>query len=107
MHRLPKWIFAVPCCHSEHVARWAQARAWAQRILLPSHGEVEVKLIREWLDTERMLRLESAVCETTAVALVPPTVTPHNVLLRARRLREPKRRAEAARRHLAWLQLGS
>lgn len=105
IEREAKWIFTVPCCHSEHVKHWARARAWVQQFLMPSHGELELKLIRDWLDAERALRLEAAGYETTAVALVPPTVTPHHVLLRARRLKEPKRQAEAARRHHAWLAL--
>jgi hypothetical protein len=48
------------------------------------------------IDAERTLRLEVAGWETTVAALVPPTVTPHNLMWRARRMREPNRMREAA-----------
>jgi hypothetical protein len=47
------------------------------------------------IDAERTLRLEAAGWETTVVALVPPSVTPHNLMWRARRLKEPGRMREA------------
>jgi hypothetical protein len=43
----------------------------------------------------RTLRLEAAGYQTEVVELVPPTVTPHNLLWRARRVGEPVRMAEA------------
>jgi short-subunit dehydrogenase involved in D-alanine esterification of teichoic acids len=48
------------------------------------------------VDAERTLRLEAAGYETEVVELVPPTVTPHNLVWRARRVGEPGRMARAA-----------
>jgi hypothetical protein len=48
------------------------------------------------VDSERTLALEAAGYETTVVPFVPPTVTPHNLLWRARRVGEPRHMAAAA-----------
>ena len=58
------------------------------------------------IDAERTLRLEAAGWETTIVPFVAETVTPHNLLFRARRVREPTRMREAGER-LSRLREGS
>ena len=78
------------------------AEAHAERIGVPRHAEVRRRFVMSLIDAERTLRLEAAGWETTVAALVPPTVTPHNLLWRARRMREPQRMREAAA-HLARL----
>jgi hypothetical protein len=67
---------------------------------VPRHGAVR----RAWLDATvaalRTLRLEASGYETVVVPFVPPTVTPWNLVWRARRVQEPGRTL-AARRDLA------
>jgi hypothetical protein len=74
------------------------AQAQAERLGLPRHAEVQKGFLESVVDAERVLRLEAAGWETTAVPFVAPTVTPHNLLLRARRLQEPRRMEDAAQR---------
>ena len=50
------------------------------------------------IDAERTLRLEERGYDVDVVEFVGPTVTPHNLLWRARRSGEPRRMAEAAER---------
>jgi hypothetical protein len=47
------------------------------------------------VDAERTWRLEAAGYETEVVEFVAPTITPHNLLWRARLVREPRRMAAA------------
>jgi hypothetical protein len=54
------------------------------------------------VDAERTWRLEAAGYETEVVEFVPPTVTPHNLLWRARLVGEP-RRMKAAQQELEKL----
>ena len=93
-----KWLLLVPCCYSAEVPFFAAAQAHAERLGLPRHAEVQKRFVQSLIDAERTLRLEAAGWETTVVPFVAPTVTPHNLLFRARRVREPRRMAEAARR---------
>jgi uncharacterized membrane protein YhiD involved in acid resistance len=55
------------------------------------------------VDAERTWRLEAAGFETEVVELVGATVTPHNLLWRARKVGEPGRIA-AAQQSLARIQ---
>jgi hypothetical protein len=91
-------ILLVPCCTSEDVeaAELAENRAEASGI--PRHAEVRRRFIQAIVDAERTLRLEAAGYQTVVVPFVPPTLTPHNLLWRARRVGEPVRMAEAAER---------
>ena len=57
------------------------------------------RLVQALVDAERTWRLEAAGYETEVVELVSPSVTPHNLLWRARLVAEPVRMARA-RRHL-------
>jgi hypothetical protein len=98
-----KWLFLVPCCYGAGIPSWATAEKNADVLGFPAHAEVKKRFVQSHVDAERTLRLEAAGWETTVVPFVAPTVTPHHLLFRARRLKEPKRMAEAARRHAKLL----
>jgi precorrin-6B methylase 2 len=91
-----RWLCVVPCCYAAAVAFSATAEAHAEALGVPRHAEVRRRFVMALIDAERTLRLEAAGWETTVAALVPPTVTPHNLMWRARRMREPNRMREAA-----------
>ncbi len=89
-------LFLVPCCTSKAVAA---ARLFAERahaLGVPRHAEVRRRFIQAMVDSARTLTLEAAGYETTVVPFVAPTVTPHNLLWRARRVGERRRMAAAA-----------
>ena len=100
-----RFILLVPCCYAAAVAFSPAAEARAEALGVPRHAEVRRRFVMSLIDAERTLRLEAAGWETTVGALVPPTVTPHNLLWRARRMREPNRMRDAAA-HLARLRAG-
>jgi len=91
-------LLLVPCCTSEAVTAVDLATRHAEALGLPRHAEVRRRFIQSIVDAERTLRLEAAGYETIVVPFVSPTHTPHNLLWRARRVTEPVRMAEAARR---------
>lgn len=101
--RAAKWVLLVPCCYSAQVPTWALAEQRADALALPPHAEVRKRFVQSFIDGERVTRLEAAGYEVTVVPFVAPTVTPHNLLIRARRVLEPRRMA-AARDRLATLQ---
>jgi hypothetical protein len=91
-------LLLVPCCTSKDVPAARLAARHAEELGLPHHAEVRRRFIQAIVDAERTLRLEAAGYETNVVAFVSPIHTPHNLLWRARRVSEPVRMAEAARR---------
>jgi hypothetical protein len=93
-----RWLYLVPCCYAAAVPFAAAAEARADALGVPRHAEVRRRFVTSLIDAERTLRLEAAGYEVTALAFVAPTVTPHNVLFRARRAREPRRMRDAAER---------
>ena len=86
----------APCCHLR------PERAFASAMGLPPHGVLRGRLSDALTDARRALQLETAGFEVTAVEFVAATVTPHNLLLRARYV-GPTGRAERARDALARL----
>jgi len=90
-------LLLVPCCTSRYVGAAAIAARQAAALGMPRHAEVRRRFIQAIVDGERTLALEAAGYQTEVVAFVPPTVTPHNLLWRARHVGEPKRVAAAAR----------
>lgn len=88
-------LLLVPCCTSTKVAGSALAARKADDLGLPRHAEVRRRFIQAIVDAERTLRLEAAGYETVVVSFVPPTVTPHHLLWRARRVEEPSRMERA------------
>jgi hypothetical protein len=86
----------LPCCHLR------RALPALDRLGIPRHAALRGPLQDLLTDARRTLELEAAGYEVTALELVPASVTPKNLLLRARRIGEP-RRATAAARSLARL----
>jgi hypothetical protein len=95
-------LLLVPCCTSRAVGAAARAERLAERVGVPRHAPVRRRFIQSMVDAERTWRLEAAGYQTEVVEFVGATVTPHNLLWRARLVKEPVR-MEAARRN--WLRL--
>lgn len=97
-------LLLVPCCYGAHPARVDAAAIPGQIAsarfvdMLPRQGLVGRRFAQALIDAERTLRLEELGYDVEVVEFVAPTVTPHNLLWRARRSGEPRRKAEAARR---------
>lgn len=91
-------LLVVPCCTSEQVAAMPAAIHAAEDLGMPRHAEVRRRFLQSFVDAERTLRLEAAGYETTVVPFVSPTTTPHNLLWRARRVKEAVRMREATAR---------
>jgi hypothetical protein len=93
--RRARGLLLVPCC-TGHAALAAGAAAdRAETLGIPRQAGVRRRFVQAIVDAERTLRLESAGWQTEVVDLCPPTVTPHNLLWRARRVGEPGRMARA------------
>ena len=90
-------LLLVPCCTSRAVAAAVRAEAHAARLGIPHHAPVRRRFIQAMVDAERTWILEAAGYETEVVEFVGATVTPHNLLWRARRVQEPVRMAAARR----------
>jgi hypothetical protein len=90
-------LLLVPCCTARSLPSAVRAERAARVIGVPKHGAVRGRFVQSWVDSLRTLRLEAAGYETEVVEFVPPTLTPHNLLWRARRVREPGRMERARR----------
>lgn len=88
-------LLLVPCCTSNAVAAAAWAQKEAGRRGIPWQAPVRRRFIQALVDAERTWRLEAAGYQTEVVEFVGATVTPHNLLWRARRVGEPKRMSAA------------
>jgi hypothetical protein len=95
-----RMLLLVPCCTSESVTVSTQALQYAEILRIPRQAAVRRRFIQSIVDAERTWRLEAAGYETEVVEFVAPTVTPHNLLWRARYVGEPQR-MEAAKD--AWM----
>lgn len=102
IHKRAKWLYLVPCCYGESVPFRAQAEAKAEALGLDRHAEIRRRFVMAMIDAERTSRLECAGYDVTVLPFVAPTVTPHNLLIRARRVGEPLRmqRAQEERERL-------
>jgi len=100
-----RMLLLVPCCTSAAMTAAARAEKAAERAGIPRHAPVRRRFIQAMVDAERTWRLEAAGYETEVVEFVPPTVTPHNLLWRARFVGEP-RRMKAAEEALGRLAEG-
>jgi Methyltransferase domain len=89
-------LLLVPCCTSDQMPAAAAAASRAEGDGIPRQAPVRRRYLQVMVDAERTWRLEAAGYETEVVELVAPTVTPHNLLWRARRVGEPGRMAQAA-----------
>lgn len=90
-------LLLVPCCTGAEVRAMPAAERAAERMSIPRHAPVRRRFLQSFVDAERTLRLEAAGYKTEVIELVPPTVTPHNLMWRARRVGEPRRAADASR----------
>ncbi len=97
-----RMLLLVPCCTSRAVTASGYAYTQAEALGIPHHAPVRRRFIQSFVDAERTLLLEAAGYETEVVEFVPPTVTPHNLLWRARLVGE-SRRMETAKNALARL----
>ncbi len=97
-------LLLVPCCTSNAVKASSHAIAHADAFGIPRHAPVRRRFIQSFIDAERTWRLETAGYETEVVEFVAPTVTPHNLLWRARLVAEHGRMAAA---QIAWTNLMS
>jgi len=97
-----RWLLLVPCCYGRSIPGWQGALDRADALGVPRHPRVRNQVAKGLVDAERTLRLEAAGWECTVLELVPPTITPHNLLWRARRLLEPGRMAAARRDLESW-----
>jgi hypothetical protein len=88
-------LLLVPCCTSNAVASSNLAYACADSLYIPHQAPVRRRFIQSIVDAERTWRLEAAGYETEVVEFVAPTITPHNLLWRARLVRETQRMAAA------------
>lgn len=95
-------LLLVPCCTSAAVPSAVRAASQADALGIPRQAPVRRRYIQAMVDSERTWRLEAAGYETEVVEFVAPTLTPHNLLWRARLVREPHR-MHAARLALARL----
>jgi hypothetical protein len=90
-----RWILLAPCCYGRTVPFAARAEASAEALGVARHPEVRRRVLESLIDVERTLRLEAAGYQVTVAPFVPPTVSGHPLLWRARRVGEPRRMAEA------------
>jgi precorrin-6B methylase 2 len=89
-----RFVLLVPCCYADrdaHAADSPRARADA----VTRHAPLRRKLVEAFTDAARAARLEAAGYDVTLVPFVPPTVTPHNLLFRARRVSGRDHRQDA------------
>ena len=68
----------VPCCHRR------PERDALDELGFPRQAILRGRFHDAMTDARRVLRLEAAGFEVTTVEFVPPSATPHNLLLRAR-----------------------
>lgn len=88
-------LLLAPCCVGPALPAFAAAVERADAWGFPSQAPVRQRFARAWLEAERTLALETAGYETVVAPFVAPTISPENLLWRARRVREPGRMREA------------
>ncbi len=93
-----RWLFLVPCCYGASISFLEQALTAADRLGAPDVATLRRRVAASLVDVERALRLEAAGYETEVHELVGATITPHNLLFRARRTLVDRRMQDAARR---------
>ena len=98
-----RMLLLVPCCTSSAIPGIRLAEQKAQLFGFARHAPIRRRFIQAVVDAERTWRLEAAGYQTEVVEFVAPTLTPHNLLWRSRRVMETKRMA-MAREVLARLQ---
>jgi hypothetical protein len=84
-------LLLVPCCTGRAVRAMPSAERLATELSIPRHAPVRRRFLQAIVDAERTWHLEASGYETEVVEFVAATVTPHNLLWRARRVGEPTR----------------
>lgn len=92
------WLLLAPCCYGSDVPFAPLAEAKARSLGIDGHPEIRRRYVCALIDSERTLRLEAAGWQTTIAPFAPPVVTPHHLLWRGRRVKEPSRMAWARER---------
>lgn len=92
-----RFAFVVPCCYGADIPFLARALEMADA-LGAMQQNIRRRIAISMVDLERTLRFEAAGYEVEAHDFVGATITPHNLLLRARRTRSPRRMARARAR---------
>ncbi len=90
-----RMLLLVPCCTSTAVPGVRRVEEKAEALGFGQHAPLRRRFIQAMIDAQRTWRLEAAGYQTEVVEFVPPTVTPHNLLWRSRRVMEPRRMAKA------------
>jgi hypothetical protein len=80
-----RWLLCVPCCYGAAVEGWADAEKRADALGLAADAEVRARHAAALIDSARLRRLRDAGYDAKLVAFTAPTVTPHNLVFRARR----------------------
>lgn len=93
-----RWLFLVPCCYGASVPFLDDALELADRLGAPDVATLRRRVGSALVDVERALRLEAAGYETEVNELVGATITPHNLLFRARRTQVASRMKQAGSR---------
>lgn len=97
-----RMLLLVPCCTANDLASAQRGQVWADSLQVPRQAPVRRRFIQACVDSERTWRLEAAGYETEVVEFVGATITPHNLLWRARRVCEPSRVAKARQAYNRW-----
>lgn len=92
-----RFVFLVPCCYGADVPFMPRALERADAMGAMQQN-IRRRIAVSLVDLERTLRLEAAGFEVEAHEFVGATVTPHNLLIRARRARSEKRMKNARER---------
>jgi hypothetical protein len=92
-----RMLLLVPCCTSAAVPGASRALRESEAAGVPLPAPVRRRWIQARVDAQRTWRLEAAGYQVEVVEFVGATVTPHNLLWRARRVMEPVRMAAAQR----------
>lgn len=88
-------VLVAPCCVASKLPAAQRGRETLERLGLPSRGEIRRRFVEAFVMGTRTLALEAGGYHTEVVAFVGESVTPHNVVLRARLVDEPVRRERA------------
>lgn len=89
-------LLLVPCCVSKTVAGHAPASAAADALGITRQSPVRRRFLESVIASRRTLQLEALGYQTEVVEFCPASITPQNLLWRARRTANPARMRRAA-----------
>lgn len=91
-------LLLAPCCYGANIPFRARALDAVREMGFVDEGLIQRRMAALLVDAERTLRLEANGYETEHEEFVAATVTPHNMLFRARRTMSEVRMARAKAR---------